>query len=1532
MKNLFVILVLTAGLMVRADIVRTTDGNYVLENRFFQAVVAPLSGGRIISFKSKITGKQYTSPVSDLGIGGFADWQDRSIKRSQWFGTSYRAEVISGKPTSKLVLDRIGNGGIMQWLSAGMTYELSEDSSSLRISYRAEVNPNAMKGIPFCFWLHNAVQTKGEKAEMALAAPEGVRKIGLDLTAPLNESFHYDAVDGWFAFKGRTGDEGLVFSVPYENLMCFYNWQAPDGNTMEMMFHSHMVPNGQKFELPVELTLFNLEKTPDGAGNGMVGSFSKGKGGISGVCFYSAVSRSVQVDVFRRVLPGLLEIPVATGKVNCTAGKNVLFKFAVNKPSAALEELICRVRDTSDKLLMTMRSPLGEGEKSAGYVRQPEGRKKGDRTERFGKRIAASLALKDCYQWNFQLPLAGESKPWIKPYAGGKIRLLILTDMIAGREVIELAGRMDAEVETCTYSGMGWLDWHSLWGGGSGFTETSIFLGNLLKKDWDAILISGIQIDKIAPEHRKRIMELVRCGTGLVSIMPTSIPASEAALFPAVPMIGKPVYQRKEPLLKPAGKFASSAAFPGVFPFEALRPVILFPYQSRTAVVTADGRPFCCMGKFGRGKTALFTWLVGRPDNTQRGGIMPFQATAPAFAMQDYYYGMVIKTLLWSACREPTVAIRSFQCSEKQAVLVVNNTAGTNVAAEFELATRSVSNGTIHPAGKFIRNLAAGSNRVILPLDQAKLLHGMNLIDARLKINKLSADFAAAALEIKRDASIVKADIPEKVYLEGETIPVLIQCTGDIRETELAVSLVDRHGRVLAARQSKLRKTDGTVRIDLVPQGIYTRTAEIRLELLRSGKMLDFRKKMVDLLPKSMQSREWNDYRVIMGWPVRANRVMPFHLRPLWEDALNEFGINTMIGFGIPVWWGHDDEENRLICRAGFMFVAESIARLSKRARLPYYRREIFDYRWRSAEFKKLLSRYNETRDKKYLQRNPTLEDEQYIADYTNALRRYLPTLAHLHPVLYDLGDEMSYGLFSNPADFDFSESSLRHFRKWLSSQYVSISELNAEWKRSFRNFDEVVPDTALEARERKIYAAWGMHRIYAAKVFTDFLRLTADTIRAADPGAKITLSGTQEPKPFNGYDWPKMMPLFDSVTAYTINGMAEVMGSFRKIPAVGWSGYGASRERVFQQIWNNAFYGHFGVALYNEMVLLNPDLTLTQHAEDLRSAFMPLKNGIGSLLYHSNRKKPVIAFHYSQPSAVAAWIEEATGDFSNSRQNWINLIKSLGFNLKFVNTTEIENGILLRDRFKGLVLPSSFAMSPKERAAIGAFARSGGVVLADIEPGPWTDRFVRTSPAKFPGMMVTGRLPEDSSSPAWAGIRKKIKKLLDEHGAAVKRPFLQPAYKAEVHQFELSGNGGELIAFLNYEGGTVSADLPKGKFLYDVLRGSLIRKKSFSTIAGTPGVYVVLPYQVEGIQADISRSGREVSMNLKIQANAPLTRHVFLVEVFRAGKKFAPYSAVIEAPAGSAVHRFCTGIGENQKLSFIVTDVISGKQTKGEI
>ncbi len=1527
--SLAAVLCLSSG----AGITAIPGGSCILENRFFRVTVSPESGGRIISFKSKATGKEYTSPASDLGIAGLANWQDGSVKRSQWFGTQYRAEVIKDKQKSTLRLERLGSQGMMDWVTAGISYEVRENSSTLHIKYSIAVNQNAMSSVPFCIWMHNSIQVKNEKAEMTLPAPEGIRKIGLDMTVPENESFHYDAADGWFTFKSRKSDEGLAFSAPWEKLMCFYNWQGADANTMEMMFYSHTIPHGGKFELPVDITLFDLKTAPEGAGNGFAGSFRREKNKITGVEIYAASSQTVMVEFRKRILPGSLGIPIAGHKAVCTAGKSIKLDLDVTEPASGIEEIICRVRSSSGKTLMTMRAPNAREGKTADYKRPAAGRKDADTNERFGKRLAASLAMKDCYKWNFDLPLAGGSRPWLKPYTGGKLKLLILTDMISGREAIELAGRMDAEAETCTFSGMGWLDWHPLWAGRDGATESNIFLGNLLKKNWDAILIAGIQIDKIAKENRDIIAGMVRNGTGLVSIMPTSIPETAAALFPASPVIRKPVYQRHEPLLANAEKISAAGTFPGAFPFNSLLPVTVFPYKSKSAVLTADGKPFYCTGSFGAGKTALFTWLVGRPDNTRRGGIMPFLKNAPSFAVQDYYYGMIIKALLWSAGREPDIAIKDLKCSGQQVRLTIDNRTNSAITSEIELSTRPVSGAPVCHTGKFTRTLAAGKNRITLPLPGKEFPHGTNLLDVRLKTGDLAADFAAAAFEVKNSAYIENAEVRDKVYRENEQITILVTSAGKSSGAKISAELTDRHGRKTAAEYDIPVSAGGKNTIKLIPRGLYSRIGEVILKLHTGGTLLDYRKIKLDFLPPAFENRDWNDYRVVLSWPLRANRVLPFHLRPLWENTLKELGVNTITGYAIPVGWGHDEDENMLICRGDFRFIAESIARISKRTKLPYCTNQVFDYRWRKKEFKQLMTSYNKTRDKKFLRRNPSLEDEKFITAYTTALRRYLPSLSKFHPAIYDLGDEMSYGLFSNPLDLDFSESSLREFRKWLKSRYASIDELNREWKKSYKSFDEATPDTAIEARERQVFASWGMHRLYNAKVFTDFLRLTVDTIRSADPGAKVTMSGTQEPKPYNGYDWSELMKLFDSVTAYTINGMPEVMRSFRKIPTSGWSGYGVSRRNVMRQIWNNAFNGHFGVALYNEMVMLNPDLTLTDHAKDLRDAFMPLKNGIGSLLFNSERKKPFFAIHYSQASAVASWIEQASGDFSDSRRNWVDLIKSLGANLKFVSSAEIEDDILTRENFKGFVMPSSFALSGKEREAVRNFINQGGAVFADIMPGKWTDRFVKTSDPVSQDIMITGKLPNDTTSAEMIGLRKKIKGKLAKYLTEENSSELKLSHNTEMHQFELGKNGGKIFAFWNTGAGTVSTAIPHGYHLYDVLNKTVISKKRFSVAPGTPGVYVMMPYRIDAVCATAEKKDRKISLDIRIAAGTPrLTRHVFLVEIFRDGRKFEPYSAVMEAAEGHAIHRFHTGINEKSKLSFRITDVVSGKQTKGEL
>lgn len=534
LKQCLLIMGLTAGGALCGGITLSDNGNYILENRFLRAEVSPKSGGRMISLVSKETPGEYTSENSDMGIGGIINWQDGTMRKSEWYGSSYRANVIPGEKESRLILERSGGKGVMSWVTAGMTYVLSENSSALRVEYRITVNPNAMSDVLFCLWLHNAARIRGEKATLALAAPEGVRRIGLDPSFPEDESFHYDAADGWFALARNTSPAGLVFSVPHRDLMCFYNWQGSTGNTMETMFRSQKIPCGKSFELPMDILLYKGLSAPEGAGNQIAGEFLRSGGNISGAKFFAAADGEATVVFSSRKLPAALETEFASEKIIFSAGKCVSVKAAFVPPDAGTYEVICRVRNAEGKVLMTMKTPVGPAKD---YVRTPEQKRRGSSTERFGQRITNAEDRKDCYTWDFSLPLAGGSKPWLKPYTGGRLKLLILTDQIAGREAIELAGRMDADAVTCTFSGNGWMTWHPLWTASGGAAEANIFLEELLKQKYDAIVLSGIQIDKIGTKNLRSIEEQVRNGTGFVSIMPNSIPKNLSGMFPAAPEI-----------------------------------------------------------------------------------------------------------------------------------------------------------------------------------------------------------------------------------------------------------------------------------------------------------------------------------------------------------------------------------------------------------------------------------------------------------------------------------------------------------------------------------------------------------------------------------------------------------------------------------------------------------------------------------------------------------------------------------------------------------------------------------------------------------------------------------------------------------------------------------------------------------------------------------------------------------------------------------------------------------------------------------
>ncbi len=62
--------------------------------------------------------------------------------------------------------------------------------------------------------------------------------------------------------------------------------------------------------------------------------------------------------------------------------------------------------------------------------------------------------------------------------------------------------------------------------------------------------------------------------------------------------------------------------------------------------------------------------------------------------------------------------------------------------------------------------------------------------------------------------------------------------------------------------------------------------------------------------------------------------------------------------------------------------------------------------------------------------------------------------------------------------------------------------------------------------------------------------------------------------------------------------------------------------------------------------------------------------------------------------------------------------LTDLGLSFDFVASPQIEDGALDPRRFRVFVMPFSLALSPREAQAIEAFARAGGIVIADGAPG----------------------------------------------------------------------------------------------------------------------------------------------------------------------------------------------------------------------
>jgi hypothetical protein len=395
-------------------------------------------------------------------------------------------------------------------------------------------------------------------------------------------------------------------------------------------------------------------------------------------------------------------------------------------------------------------------------------------------------------------------------------------------------------------------------------------------------------------------------------------------------------------------------------------------------------------------------------------------------------------------------------------------------------------------------------------------------------------------------------------------------------------------------------------------------------------------------------------------------------------------------------------------------------------------------YDWSLDQAKALYAK--DPSSKEAFKRHPSFWDTEWRTRthdrIVDATRRNSP----YQPFFYSLSDETGIASLGSGWDFDFSDQSIVPMRRWLRSQYSTLTDLNKEWDTDFTDWDHVTPLSTNEAMQRQgeNFAPWADFKEWMDISFADALKMGVDAVHEIDPHALAGIVGAQKPG-WGGYDYSRLTRSVGVMEPYDIGGSVKLAHSLNPdIPLLSTSFASGDWEK--HRVWFELLQGERGIILWDESQrYILPDGSKGPAGKSAEQYYNELRDGAGALIINSVAHDDGIAVHYSQPSMRTEWMLERRPDgiawmnrdasyershnqFLRLRESWGHAIEDQGLQYSYLSYTQVEEGQLLRHGYHALVLPRSSSLSEKEAENIREFARSGGVVIADGMPGTFDE------------------------------------------------------------------------------------------------------------------------------------------------------------------------------------------------------------------
>jgi hypothetical protein len=1346
-----------------ADVDGDGKPEVILENNLVRLIFWPSAGGVCRSFLYKPAQAELTA-AADSRYGLLRDqlWSPNYSFADRPY--DYRT---GGDARSAWVeLSTSGAGGMMSFTRLTKRVQIERDSPIARVHYRLLNDPSSQTEYLYGLWFHHFTGVPGVGNRYFDPTTEGVRELRFDPGAGDrgSEVWYREPARGWTAVVGAKG-AGLAMTLDYKYLNCFYHWSGVGVPvaTHEWRFNRIPLKSGESLETEVALIPFQGLERVDGVAQDVIGAISlEGeKSALVTLCLASPRSKPATGLIRLRRLPdGPWQ---ELGRLDVSPGKPATKRIDLAGLATGGYVLNCQVQRGGQDLDDLERAFV-QGDARLAYTRAP-------REERVGLAADERPALP---RHDLTDSIVTPHVAWARPLPGGPIKAVVLCDDTMAREVIELKQRLDLDPTYVKFRTHHWKE--DLWCGDRSISTPEQANRRLLEylkaNRYELFVLAGFDWHAhFTPEVRDAITAQVRDGAGLLFIMPDGFKAED----PLAPMMG---------LAKGRSMHAwAEWKREGDSPLTAGLPWSLFPQtrfmsyerppEGNVLARLSNGQPLLVTNQLGKGRTVALTYDVLTHEMSYRGyaGLTPTISYRGGFLRPEYaemtwsyhepWYALLARLSAWAAGRDTGVRVASLEPVDDAA-----NAKALSLKLEGGKETYRVSaqfrNRWSHPLQQVEVTCRPGQTEVSIPLP-ARLGAGVNLVDVIIR-DAAGRSVAWGQTYVRAKAPLaIKSVLPEKEIVFGERAPRADQPYDRAfrpQEPFRVKVTLEGAGTPPAGSRVRARLYDTHRRllfeeIRALPAGTSELTFEARPAELRS---MGLGWEIATLDPQGESDlsyarvicrwpRDWNRFR-LSSWnglfPWRSEYLYGF-LAPLVEELVDVafYGRNELeTGHVWRHYWHNIDW-----CYLDLMTYMGDIPRFA------------------DAKFAEKAARYNETKSKEWLVREPSLSDMEWRAKVAEHLKgRATQAMRFGGAYDYCMGDEMSLTHYTRYFDYDWSPHALGAFRKWLQVRYASLDALNKAWETNFTSWDAVVPMTLHEVTGRANAAPWAEFRSFMNDSVADFFAMAQASLKSVDPQARAGLSGTQEPRSGNGMDWWKNSQAFNYYHSYNTGWSNEMRRSFAPYTGTAQSPYYAGYWQAGRAIEYNFFWCLLhdteAVSAWTTPIFFYNDFTYSESGRDTLALCREMKLGLWDLIRNARREHDGIALHYSQNSINAATLLGKDEEIVRHRDAWVKLIEEMGLQYDFVATPQIEDGILRRgdsrgNRYRVLILPESFAVSDKEKAEIEAFVRAGGTVIADRGAGLMDGKCRRGDQGVLDGLFGLRRT--DSGGEGTLGIQVRM-------------------------------------------------------------------------------------------------------------------------------------------------------------------------------